>query len=181
MSGLSPSQLSLPEQLVLLSYRCSGKVHDSAQTAIGAAAAELALRRRLIVRSRKSRMFGLAGYHLLGAEIQLLDIGRTGLAWADELLRELMRRSDAEHGGVGLARWLRQRRRAALSLHRDALVERGVLRHRPGRVLSLGRSRYYLDYVMRDALIDEFRAVYSGQSRLSEHMLILGGLVKAAG
>jgi hypothetical protein len=177
----------LPEEFALLSLTDSGKTRDSAQAVVGCAAAELgelALRRKLLVRSRKFTMFGFDAYRPHPAEIQLLDTSRTGLAWADELLAELERRCASEHGRVILRQWLRQRREA-FSLHRDALAERGVLRHKPGRHSGLfrffGRERYYPGSAARNALITAVRVANSGQSRLDEHMLFLSDLVGIAG
>lgn len=180
MSAFPPRYLSLPEEFVLLSHLDSGRVHDSAQTAVGCAAAELgelALRRKLLVLARKSRKFGFEVYRLQG-EIQLLDTGRTGLVWADELLAEPAFRSASENKPIALSRWLRQRGREAFSLHRDALTDRGVLRYKPGGFL--GRERHYPDLAVRNALINEVRAAHGGQSPLSEQMLFLCDLVEGA-
>ncbi|MEV7007350.1 GPP34 family phosphoprotein [Streptosporangium sp. NPDC051022] len=178
MSDSVPWWLSLPEEFALLSHTNSGKVHDSAQTAVGCAAAELgelALRRKLLVRSRKSRKFGFEVYRDHG-EIQLLDTGPTGLVWADELMAELGDRSASERGPVTVKRWLRQRGRKAFTLHRTALTARGVLRRRSGGLL--GRERHYPDTAVRDVLIDEVRAAYGERRPLDEHMLFLCDLVE---
>lgn len=187
MSVPSPGYLSLPEEFVLLSHLASGKVHGSARAVIGCAAAELgelALRRKLLVRSRKSTMFGFEVYRLHGVKIELLDTDRTGLVWADELLVELTHRSVSEHGRVSLNKWFR-RHHQAFSRHRTALTERGMLRHKPGGRPSLFRSltkeRLYPDPAMRNALIMKVRAAGSEQIRLDEHMLFLCDLVEAAG
>jgi hypothetical protein len=185
MAAPPPRPLSLPEEFVLLSYRDSGTLHDSAQAAVGCAAAELgelALRRKLLVRSRKTKILGFDVYRLHGAEIQLLDTSRTDVPWIDELLAELERRAGAEHGRVRLNRWLRQHREA-FTLHRGALAERRALHHKPGGYPGpfriLGREHYYPDNAVRDALIAEVRAATSGQSRFDEHTLFLHDLVEA--
>jgi hypothetical protein len=179
--------LSLPEEFALLSLTDSGKPRDSAQAVDGCAAAELgelALRRKLLVRSRKSEMLGFDAYRPHPAEIQLLDTSPTGLVWADDLLAELGRRCASGHERIVLRQWLRQRR-GAFSLHRDALAEYRVLHHKPGRHSGLfrfiGRERYYPDSVVRNALITTVRAASSGQSPLDEHMLFLSDLVGIAG
>lgn len=188
MSVPPPRNLSLPEEFVLLSHLASGKVHGSARAVIGCAAAELgelALRRKLLVRSRKSRMLGFDVYRTHGVEIELLDSGPTGLAWADELLAELQQHgSAAGHGRVRLPGWFR-RHHQGFSLHRAALAARGVLRPRPGRHTGLfrfpARQRHYPDHVVRDALIAEVRAAAGEQSRIDEHMLFLSDLVETVG
>jgi Golgi phosphoprotein 3 (GPP34) len=158
---------SLPEEWSLLSFTDSGKVRDSNQAVAGCAAAELgelALRRKLLVRSRKSNIFGFDVYRTSPAEIQVIDTSRTGLPWADELLADLERRCVSEQGRLSLRQWLRQRRNAFF-LHRDALAERGVLRHAPGKrsgpFRPFSSERYYPDPGVRDALITELRAAGS--------------------
>lgn len=183
MSVRSQQHLSLPEEFVLLSHLSNGKVHGSARAVIGCAAAELgelALRGKLLVRSRKSKWFGYDVLRLHSVEIELLDTGSTGLAWADTLLTELHQHSSAsERGRVRLHWWFR-RHHQAFSLHRAALAERGVLRPRhdghPGLVRT--RQRLYPHQELRDALIAEVRAVINGRSRIDEHMMFLCDLVE---
>jgi hypothetical protein len=184
VSALQVRPLSLPEEWVLLSLKDSGKTRDPGCAVAGCAAAELgelALRRKLLVRSRKFNIFGLVGYRPSPAEIQLLDTSRTGLPWADELLAdlELRRASGQEH--LSLAPWLRQRRHQAFALHRSALAGMGVLRHAPGARFVPFRifkpERYYPDSAVRNALVTEVRAACSGQSRLDERVLFLSDLV----
>jgi hypothetical protein len=186
MPALPLRPLSLPEEFALLSLAESGKMIDSGQVVVGCAAAELgelALRRKLLVRSRKFTIFGLDGYRPHPAEIQLLDTSPTGLVWADQLLDELRRRDAAEVGRVIVWPWLRQRR-AAFALHRDALTARGVLRHQPrrhsGPFRAFGRDRYYPDPVVRSELIAAVRAACTGPSQLDEHMLFLSDLVDSS-
>ncbi|WP_157244941.1 GPP34 family phosphoprotein [Nonomuraea typhae] len=165
--------LSLPEEFLLLAHRESGKVRDRDQTAYGCAAAELgelALRRRLLVRAGKSRAFGFEVYRGNG-RIQLLDTSPTGLDWADGVLTAL-------EAGQGLNRWLRRRRRTALSLHRDALAERRLLARQPGGFLS--RERHYPDLPARGLLLSQLRDVYEERRPLDEHMLFLSDLVDGA-
>ncbi|MGW0210331.1 GPP34 family phosphoprotein [Streptomyces sp. NPDC003233] len=131
MTGISRSRyLSLPEEFVLLSYRRSGKVREVRQTATGCAVAELgelALRRTLLTPPRKkSKVLGLDVYQL-NTRIELLHTGPTGLAWDDELVTELERDRAAAQKPVPVHRWLRRRSQAAFALHRDALVEHGLL------------------------------------------------------
>ncbi|MFE2421833.1 hypothetical protein [Streptomyces hokutonensis] len=105
---------------------------NSRQAAAGCAAAELgepAVRRGLLVRPRKTRKLGVEIYRLRG-----------------ETERPLT-----------MTRWLRERGREALALHTSALVERGVLRRRPGVLLT--RTRHHPDTALRTALIDGVRAV----------------------
>jgi len=183
MPGPASRYLSLPEEFVLLSHWGSGRVHDSAQTAFGCAAAELgelALRRKLLVRPHKSRKFGFEVYRHKG-EIHLLETDRadrTGLAWADELLAGLETRSAHEPRPITVQRWLRQRHREAFALHREALTGRGVLRRERGRFL--GKDRYYPDPAVRNALINEVSAAHTGRIPLDEHLLFLCDLLEAA-
>lgn len=187
MPAPPPRHLSLPEEFVLLSHFPSGKVHGSARAVVGCAAAELgelALRRKLLVRPRKSRMFGHDVYRLHGVRIELLDTGRTGQGWADEVMAGLEQRaasrpgSGTGRGQVSLNWWLR-RRRQSFPPHRAALVRRGVLHHEPGRFLA--RERHHPHRAAREALIAELHAVNSGQLPLDEHMLFLSDLVEAVG
>ncbi|AVH57352.1 MULTISPECIES: GPP34 family phosphoprotein [Streptomyces] len=176
--GPTSRYLSLPEEFIVLSHLDSGKVHDTTQTAFGCAAAELAelaLRRKVLVRPHKSRKFGVEVYRHKG-EIELLDRGRTGLAWADELLADLADMTGLETHAV--YRWLRRRHRKALPLHRQTLTERGVLHHRPGKLL--GKERYYPDPGVRNALINEVRTAYTSQSPLTGHLLLLCDLLDGA-
>jgi hypothetical protein len=184
MSVLQVRSLSLPEEWVLLSLRDSGKTRDLGQAVVGCAAAELgelALRRKLLVKSRKFNIFGFDAYRRSPAEIQLLDIGRTGLPWADELLADLERRCASGQGRLSLMPWLRQRRREAFTLHRDALAKQGVLRHTRGAHFVPFRifkpERYHPDPTVRNALITEVRAVSSGQSPPDERTFFLSGLI----
>ncbi|MFG2846367.1 GPP34 family phosphoprotein [Kitasatospora sp. NPDC048296] len=173
--------LSLPEEFVLLSYRRSGKVHEIRQTATGCAVAELgelALRRTLLTPLRKkSKMFGLDVYHL-NSRVELLHTGPTGLAWGDELVAELEGDRAAAHKPMPVHSWLRRRSRAALALHRNALVEHGLLS--PGHSTILRRPRYHPNSAVRDELIGHLRAVCQGESPLDAHMLFLIALVKGA-
>lgn len=175
--------LTLPEEFVLLSHLDSGKVHGCARAVIGCAAAELgelALRRRLLVRSRKSRVFGFEAYRLHGIKIELLDTSPTGLAWADDVLSGLEQRSTSgsEHGRVSLNWWFR-RRKQAFRLHRASLTERGVLRREPSSFLT--GERHYPDPVARGMLSRDVRAAGGEHGRLDAHMLFLCDLVEAVG
>ncbi|WP_326689016.1 MULTISPECIES: GPP34 family phosphoprotein [unclassified Streptomyces] len=188
MSVPSQRYLSLPEEFVLLSHLASGKVHGSgrAPAVIGCAAAELgelALRRKLAVRSRKSKALGFDVYRLHGVEIELLDARPTGLGWADALLAELQQSCSAsEHGRVRLYQWFR-RHQEGFSLHRDALAARGVLHPKPGGHTGLfrARQRHYPDRVLREALIAEARAACGEESRVDAHMLFLCDLMETVG
>ena len=176
-------RLSLPEEFALLSYGENGRVPNSGQTAAGCAAAELgelALRRRLLVRPRKTRKLGVEIYQLRG-EIELSpNTARTGLTWADDLLSALgARTADLAPRPLTVTRWLRERGREALAFHTDALTERGVLRHRPGTLLT--RTRHHPDPVLRTALLNGVRAVRAEQVPLDEHMLFLCDLLDGAG
>ncbi len=190
MFGPAPLQrLSLPEEFALLSYGENGRVPNSAQTAAGCAAAELgelALRRRLLVRPRKTRKLGLEVYRLRG-EIELRPNAPTmpnppgtGLTWADDLLSALhTRTATLVPRPLTVTRWLRERGREALALHTTALTERGVLRHRPGALLT--RTRHYPDPALRAALLNGVRAVRAEHVPLDEHMLFLCDLLDGAG
>lgn len=184
--GPAPLQrLSLPEEFALLSYGENGRVPNSRQTAAGCAAAELgelALRRRLLVRPRKTRKLGVDIYQLRG-EIELSpntpNTPHAGLTWAEDLLAALWTRTSAlTPRPLTVTRWLRERGREALALHTSALVERGVLRHRPGTLLT--RTRHHPDTALRTALIDGVCAVRAEQVPLDEHMLFLCGLLDGA-
>lgn len=191
----APPQLSLPEEFLLLSYHRYGDVHDREQTAVGCAAAELgelALRRRLRVTPRKSKVFGFEFYSLSG-KIQVLDLAPTGLAWADDLLAELERlaASRRRHTASGVAptgsqrkpirlhKWLRLRGHDALLLHTKALTERSVLFHSPG-FRPGDEERHYPDVAVRNALISRLWAVTNERVPMDEHMLLLLELVGSA-
>jgi len=186
MFGPAPLQrLSLPEEFVLLSYGENGRVPNSRQAAAGCAAAELgelALRRRLLVKPRKTRKLGVEIYQKRG-EIELsvnaVNTTGTGLTWADDLLSALWTRTNAlAPRPLTVTRWLRERGREALALHTSALTERGVLRHRPGTLLT--RTRHHPDTALRGTLIDGVRAVRAEQVPLDEHMLFLCDLLDGA-
>ncbi|WP_232544360.1 GPP34 family phosphoprotein [Streptomyces buecherae] len=175
MAGSPPHPLSLPEEFVLLSYLQSGRVHDDERTATACAAAELgglALRRNLLVRVRKTRKLGIEFYRGPG-EMELLDPGPTGLDRADALLAELVQATATAPQPVTARRWLRRRGSAALSPHRAALTERGLLHHGPAALSSPERGA-------RDALIDAVRAAYDGSGPLDAHLLFLCELVGSA-
>ena len=184
MFGPAPLQrLSLPEEFTLLSYGENGRVPSSAQTAAGCAAAELgelALRGRLLIRPRKTRKLGLEIYQMRG-EIELRpNTPGTGLTWADDLLAALHTRTTTlTPRPLTVTRWLRGRGREALALHTTALTERGVLRHRPGTLLT--RTRHYPDPALRAVLLNGVRAVRAEQVPLDEHMLFLCDLLDGAG
>ncbi|WP_329255537.1 GPP34 family phosphoprotein [Streptomyces sp. NBC_01478] len=183
MFGPAPLQrLSLPEEFALLSYGENGRVPSPAQTAAGCAAAELgelALRRRLLIRPRKTRKLGLEIYQNRG-EIELsANTTGTGLTWADDLLSALHTRTTTlTPRPLTVTRWLRERGRAALALHTTALTERGVLRHSPGTLLT--RTRHHPDPALRTALLNGVRAVRAEQVPLDEHMLFLCDLLDGA-
>lgn len=180
MAGSPPQPLSLPEAFVLLSHQESGRVPDVKQTATACAAAELgelALRRNLLVRIRKTRKLGIEFYRGPG-EMELLDPGPTGLDWADALLAELVQATATAPQPVTARRWLRRRGSAALSLHRAALAERGLLHHRPAA--SFRKERYHPERGARNALIDAVRAAYDGSGPLDPHLLFLCQLVGSA-
>lgn len=188
-------RLSLPEEFTLLSYGENGRVPNPAQTAAGCAAAELgelALRRRLLVRPRKTRKLGVEIYQLRG-EIELTpstpgtpnapstaNMPGTGLTWADDVLSALWARTATlAPRPLTVTRWLRERGRAALGLHTGALIERGALRHRPGTLLT--RTRHHPDPTLRTALLNGVRAVRAEQVPLDEHLLFLCDLLDGAG
>ncbi|MFF4616467.1 GOLPH3/VPS74 family protein [Nonomuraea jabiensis] len=193
--GSAPVRMSLPEEILLLSYHY-GVAYDDGRCAIACAGAELgelALRRRLQVTARKFRLFGVQVYVWSGA-IRVLDPAPTGLAWADELMAELERlgnsrrrlmpfataRTSSESGPVSLDKWLRLRGDKALLLHREALTERRVLFHSPG-FRPRQDERHYPDPSVRNELINRLRAVGDGGVPLDEHMLLLLNLVAEAG
>ncbi|MGW5360126.1 GPP34 family phosphoprotein [Actinopolymorpha pittospori] len=194
---MSAPQLSLPEEFLLLSYdRDGGGVHDSRQTAVGCAAAELgelALRRRLRVIPRKSKVFGFEVY-FGSSKIQLLDLAPTGLAWADDLLAKLERRAASrrrhrasdvapaasQSEPIRLHKWLRRRSDEALLLHRQALTARRVLFHSPGFPPG-EEDRHYPDASARNVLVSRLRAVTSERVPMDEHALLLLDLVDRVG
>ncbi|MFH9728876.1 GPP34 family phosphoprotein [Streptomyces sp. NPDC017260] len=172
--------MTLPEEFVLLAHSPSGKVRGSAQASFGCAAAELgelALRRKVLLRPRVSRTFGIETYGCPRG-IDLLGTGRTGLAWADALLAEL-EVCTSEPEPVTLRQWLRRRGGAAPAPHREALTERGHLLHKPSRLP--GRDRYHPCTATRAALVDEIRGGCSGRRGLDAHLLLLCDLAEAAG
>ncbi|GGO60610.1 hypothetical protein GCM10012289_00880 [Nonomuraea cavernae] len=192
--GSAPVQLSLPEEILLLSYR-NGVAYDDERSAIACAGAELgelALRRRVQVTARKFRLFGVQVYG--SGAIRVLDPAPTGLAWADELMAELERleksrrrlmpfataRTSSESRPVSLDKWLRLRGDKALLLHREALTERRVLFHSPGS-RPRQEERHYPDPSVRNELISRLRAVGDGRVPLDEHMLLLLNLMAEAG
>ncbi|WP_314172121.1 GPP34 family phosphoprotein [Streptomyces winkii] len=183
MAVPAPRQLSLPEEFVLLSHLPSGKVHGTARAAIGCAAAEvgeLALRRKLLLRTRKFRKLGFDIYRTHGVEIELLDTGPTGLAWADESLSELRRRCSASgNGRCKLLPWLRHRH-GAFSLHRDALAGRGALIPTSGGIAGLfgAKQRHHPHPELHGALVAELRAAGAEHARIDEHMLFLRDIVE---
>lgn len=187
-----PGRLSLPEEILLLSYK-NGTAHDrelSAAACAGAELGELVLRRRVRITARKSRLFGVEVYVGSGA-IRVLDSAPTGLAWADELLAEVERletrrmpfaaaRTGSETRPVSVGKWLRSRGDKALLLHREALTERRVLLHSPGRPV-IKKERHHPDPAVRNELIGRLRAVSDGRVPLDERMLLLLNLVAGAG
>ncbi|MFF5717518.1 GPP34 family phosphoprotein [Streptomyces buecherae] len=183
MAGSPPQPLTLPEEFVLLSHLESGRVLDAEQTAIACAAAELgelALRRKLLVRARKTRKFGVEIYSYSpskSGEITLLGTEPTGIGWADTLLAELHQAAAGDQP-LNLLRWLRRRRRVALSLHRAALTDRGLLRHEPRGLLR--KERYHADRDARNALVATVRAVHDERIPLDAHLLFLCDLVRKA-
>lgn len=186
MSVPAPRYLSLPEEFVLLSHLPSGKVHGTARAAIGCAAAELgelALRRKLLLRTRKWRKLGFDIHRMHNIEIELLDTVPTGLVWADECLSELQERCSAsENGRFKLRLWFRHRDQA-FSLHRDALAGRGVLTPTAGWGTGFfgATPRHYPHAGLRDALIAEIRAALGEHSRVDGHMLFLRDIVETVG
>ncbi|AXK34747.1 hypothetical protein DVA86_20920 [Streptomyces armeniacus] len=181
VSAAAPQRLSLPEEFVLLSHLPDGRVHGKARAVIGAAAAELgelALRGRLAVRAKKTKVFGFEGYQMHGVDIELLDTTLTGLAWADALLAELGEQCAASGGSrVRLNRWFR-RHHGAFALHRDALAARGLLRPGGRAGLFTSRLRHHPDPGLREALVADVGAARSGQAPLDAHMLFLVDLTE---
>ncbi|QUQ67068.1 GOLPH3/VPS74 family protein [Kutzneria sp. CA-103260] len=168
--------LTLPEEFALLSLADTGKAIDYGQAMAGCALAELgelALRGKLLIRPHNFTVFGLKGSAPSAAKIELVDAAPVGLAWADELLAELVHTGET----VAVSKLLRRRRRRdAFALHRDALVARGLVRQVPVRGL-FRRERYYPDPTVRNGLIDEVRLATGGERRLDGHMLFLSDLV----
>lgn len=172
----APSRLSLPEEFLVLSHHPHGGVHDIRQTAVGCAVAELgelALLRRLLVVPKKKRLFGFEVYFTSG-RIHLLDLTPTGLAWADGLLAELGSLAASRSKPIRLPTWLRQRGSNALYLHRQALIERGVL------FPSEDHELHYPNPSVRDVLISWLRAVADEHFFMDERMLFLSDLVEKA-
>lgn len=179
--------LTLPEQIVLLSYRY-GAAHDGGRSAIACAGAEigeLVLRGRVKVAGPKHKSRGFELFLWPGV-IQVVDATPTGLAWADELLGELERHSSSwwrlpfpgmpptgsEGGVVALDKWFRLRGDEALLRHRDALTERGVLIPSPG--FQPGQEeRHYPDPTVRNELISWLRAVHAGRVPLDGPTMLL--------
>ena len=161
-------------------------MHGTARAAIGCAAAELgelALRRKLLLRTRKWRKLGFDIYQMHGIEIALIDTGPTGLVWADELLSELRQRCSAsKNGRYKLRRWFRHRHQA-FALHRDALAGRGVLIPESGWGTGSfsAKRRHYPHSALRNALIAEIHAARGEHSRIDEHMLFLRDIVETVG
>ncbi|QUG99553.1 GPP34 family phosphoprotein [Saccharopolyspora erythraea] len=175
--------LALPEEFLLLAHRESGKVRESARVAAGCAAAELgdlALRGRLLVRVGHASLLSSRLFWPEPTEIELLAVESTGLAWADNVLAELLQWIEA--GPVSLNRWVR-RHKGAFQYHRAALVGRGLLRPGPGTGLSrlLGRQHHYPDQALRHRLIAELRATTTGRRVLDERLLFLSDLMAAVG
>lgn len=181
---------------MLLSHLPWGKVHGSTRAVVGCAAAELgelALRGRLLVRTRKYDVFGLEAHRMHGVGIELLDTAPTGLPWADATLAELAEQHEQlahrgprrfslaeREGHLGLLRWLR-RHHQGFALHRTALTERGVLHRRSGGLRFLTGARHLPDQALREGLAAEVRATAAGRGQLDAHALFLMDLVESVG
>ncbi|KUM99560.1 hypothetical protein AQI95_38170 [Streptomyces yokosukanensis] len=172
--------LTLPEEFALLSLAETGRAIDSRQAEAGCTVAELgelALRGRLLIRTRKFKVFGLDTYRPYRAEIELIGNGSTALAWADELLAELAELAE-EDGAVVPHRWVR-RHRNAFQRHRGALIARGLVRHMPGAGV-LRRDRYHPEPAVRRGLVEAVRLAHAGEHRLDAHMMFLSDMVSSS-
>ncbi|GGK78361.1 hypothetical protein Sme01_23010 [Sphaerisporangium melleum] len=195
-AAVDAPRMSLPEEFLLLSHGRHGNVHDHDRSVVGCAAAELgelALRRRLRLAPHWMINFWGITCFFTTAEIHVLDLTPTGIGWADDLLTELGRLSAPEGHPASdptrtaspsrpilLQRWLRLRGDRAFLLHREAMIERGLLFYSPG-FRPEHEERHYPDAALRTMLIDWLRAVNSAEVPADEQSLLLRDLVDGAG
>lgn len=154
------TQLSLPEEFVLLLHKDGGGYHTGA-----AELGELVLRGRIRFEGRK---------------LQLVDPSPTGEQWADTALALLARRAGAKNKRVDAARFI-QSRRGTRTTHCESLVRRGLMRCERKSLLGIGYRRYYPDTAAREALIGELRAVARGEQQVDNRTALLAALSHATG
>ncbi|GAA4862483.1 GPP34 family phosphoprotein [Saccharopolyspora cebuensis] len=167
------SVLTLPEEMALLLHLAGGTPASRRQASAACAAAELAelaLRGRIVVRSRPVVVGGVQVPLVRRAEIEPRGTGWTGLEWADGVLAELARRGP---GPIPLRPWVV--RRDQLPHHREVLIARGLMRRLPGGLLV--RDRHLPDPVL--ARVSVRRIAAAGQ-RVDGRGLLLSDLVAAA-
>ncbi|GAA0507637.1 hypothetical protein GCM10011581_20590 [Saccharopolyspora subtropica] len=164
-----PNPLSLPDEIALLMHKDNGTYYVSANPNTAAAAAEigeLALRDRVEVR---------------GTAVRLLDAGWSGLPWMDRLLAELQQRAGPDNQPVDLTWWL-PGRTSAFQVHRQVLVEQGLLRREHRKFLGvLPDDRYYPDRATRDQLVAELRELAAGTRPVDGRLALLSALTVRSG
>jgi hypothetical protein len=167
--GSAPRALTLPEEIALLLHKPNGTIYASRNpgtTTVAAEIGELALRHRVDI--QKSKM-------------HLLDASPSGVAWIDELVAALRKKSGPKEKPVALSSWLKSRL-SALKTHRVALVEYGLLHHQRQKFLGLFPDhRYIPDAIVRDSIISEIGQVARVERPIDNRLALLSGLVHSSG
>ncbi|SFS85629.1 GOLPH3/VPS74 family protein [Saccharopolyspora flava] len=159
------TQLSLPEEFVLLLHKPRGFHYVTADHTGAAEMGELVLTERFALTDKK---------------LTVLDPEPTGTAWIDESV-EYVQRKAGPRGRPLAATTFIQSRRKAREQHAEALVERGLMRSERRRSLFIPYNHFTPDPGTRDVLAARIRAAARDEIPLDERLAMLAALVHATG
>lgn len=154
---------------MLLLHKPSGAVYATANPGPTTAAGEIG---EVVLRHRAT---------IEGKKLRLLDASPSGIGWLDGLMAALWKKSGPKQKPVSLSNWLSSRS-SPLKTHRNALVERGLMEHRPQKFLGfIPDNRYVADPEVRDSVIAEIRQVARVEKPIDNRLALLSSLVHSSG
>lgn len=165
----SASAAGLPGDVVLLLHKPNGVRYASASPGVAAAAAELGelvLRHHIAVEGKKMRV---------------IDPTSGGVAWIDDVLAALMRKSGPRGRPVTMSSWLNGRS-SAFKVHRHGLALHGLLTYERRTFLGfIPDHRYYADPMVRESLIAELGRVARVEQAIDSRLALLTAIAHATG
>lgn len=160
------NDLVLPQQFALLLHLPHGSVYLSADYTGAAELGELAMRGEIEIEGKKAR---------------LIERKPDSPDWVREVLDVVERQAGPKGKPVDIGN-LQFARRNAVKTHRAALLERGLLEHKPRKRLGVfPDNRYVPDETARGELLQAVRDAAAQRRELDERLAPLCALVAASG
>lgn len=164
-----PGREGLVADVMQLLHKPNGTSFASAHPGVATAAAEvgeLVLWHRIAVEGKK---------------LSVIDQSPTGVAWMDEQLAAMARKSGPRGKPIKIASWL-SGKGAAFTVHRQGLAEHGLLSYEKRKFLGfIPYHRFFPEPLVRDTLISELGRVARVERPIDNRLALLTAIVYATG